>query len=865
MMTSLHITKLAAFALMLMLVSIGFVSADIAITKYDHNQYMDSPYDETFVCSCSTATDYHTVTNVGDFASMFSFTLESEMEWVSMQQKQAYLLPGESIRVAVDVFPPCGLEQDPIYRVYSSSQYGRYRVAETAVTATVCESLQFSLSQEEQEVLPCTETGFTAYIKNIAPYDEQYTLSADTDAVQFAQTSVSLAPGEVAEIPATAQYSCDVSGQQTIEFSAYAKNSDSTHSKQATFNIVEDYEYTLSELQVSTDMCAEVQTTKQVLLTNIAETPNTYTLSHRGPGFAQLSEDVVVVAPGQSKVIDLTMSPTEANTGSYTSTIRATNEYGDVDKTLTINHEIRDCYENIVTVSPAQPQACAGWTDTNVRVENRGETTETFTLIPEGELYSEVSQSKFSLRPGEHRDVVLNISVPDETQQRTVELTVRQTPGIDKLVEVPVQGFSNEACTQIDVSTQKFDVYSDQRVVPVIVSNTGIRASMYDLSLESSIAELEEQQVFLAPGEQSVLHVLIPNADEVAQGQYTGDLRMVSDRAEYRQDLHFTIEEKGLFTKAYERLAFGNAGTVDWCTLAVLVLLVLFGLLAIGVILMQAGKLPSWMMIPSRAHSMRVLLAVLAVVFALLALVSFVNTDVHAGYTEEFAGTNYSQLYHEFGADEIYDLDLSVYFSDPDGEGLTYTHSQPENLRIQIVDNVARIKAAGDFSGQTQVVFTAQDPQGATADSPIMTVRAVKPVPVTPWQWIFAYCGAVNYLLLALIALLLIAAIRDNPRGELVELADGTVVPKNAPQRVKDTAVAQQRNTQVQGDVVAGDKVTNINMSNRDDLYVASVNGKKFHPADSHFVERMPKEDRIIFRTKDEAIKAGYSPSQQVR
>lgn len=44
-----------------------------------------------------------------------------------------------------------------------------------------------------------------------------------------------------------------------------------------------------------------------------------------------------------------------------------------------------------------------------------------------------------------------------------------------------------------------------------------------------------------------------------------------------------------------------------------------------------------------------------------------------------------------------------------------------------------------------------------------------------------------------------------------------------------------------------------------------SSSSKKFHPIDSGNANRIKVENRIYFRNKDEAIKAGYTPAQSVR
>lgn len=867
MTTSSHTTRLLALLAIAAALLSAPALADIAVQKYDHDQYMNSAYDQTYVCSCASTADYYDVTNVGDFAANFEFTIQTDTDWISLETDSAYLQPGETATVAVTLSPPCGLEQDPEYRVYSTSQYGRHRVADRAVTATVCESLQLQLEQHDNDILPCTPADFSLHVKNVAPYKDTYTISTDSDAVTLAQTHVELRSGEEATIPATAQYSCDVSGQQHVSFTAQAHSSGSTHTKQAAIDIRSDYEYTLREADASqASFCAEIETAKQLRVTNIADTPNTYRLEHSGPGFVSLSEDLLVLQPGQSKTVQLAIDADERHVGDYTSTVEATSEYGESEKEISVDYSVRDCYENQVTVTPPTNTVCAGWTNFTVRVENRGESAQTFSLVPEGDLFSEVSANNFALRPAEHRDVTLRTSIPDRDENWVVDLLVRQTPGLEKSVKIPVEGVSNAACTQLRTSERKLTLYTDEQLVPVILTNDGIEAATYDLGLESDVISLREEEVFLAPGEQAVIHLELDEVANVAEGQYVAAFTAHSDRATYREDFHLTVKDKGFFQRAYERVAFGDQGYVDWCLLIGLVLLVLALVLAAAWIAAANGRLELTLS-RETVETAKAVLAALAVVFLAAALYTGATTGIATEYEQPLNGSNYSALYHEFPQNTQYDLDLSRYFFDPDEEGLTYTHSQPANLDISIEDSVARINPQRGYSGYENVVFTAQDPAGATADSPIMTVRVVGVVPTTLWQWISAYCATINYVLLALAALLAAGLFGTakrprEQRTDLVELESGEVVAAGSRQAREQEVVRPvppgQQPTQVGGDVVAGDKVTYVGAS-KPTVLVASATGKKVHRRTCPTVSRIPKEKRVTFTSEQQALEEGYS------
>ncbi|MBI4407912.1 MAG: cadherin-like domain-containing protein [Candidatus Kerfeldbacteria bacterium] len=62
-------------------------------------------------------------------------------------------------------------------------------------------------------------------------------------------------------------------------------------------------------------------------------------------------------------------------------------------------------------------------------------------------------------------------------------------------------------------------------------------------------------------------------------------------------------------------------------------------------------------------------------------------------------------------------FDLDDYFSDPDGDTLSYTMSEVEGVSASVNDGKVRLSADEDFASSVAVVFTATDTSGATAQS----------------------------------------------------------------------------------------------------------------------------------------------------
>jgi hypothetical protein len=90
------------------------------------------------------------------------------------------------------------------------------------------------------------------------------------------------------------------------------------------------------------------------------------------------------------------------------------------------------------------------------------------------------------------------------------------------------------------------------------------------------------------------------------------------------------------------------------------------------------------------------------------------DTKCESFYSKTICESNY---YLRFNEDTTYNLDLSKWFYDPDGDKLTYSTKQGVNLDIQLKGEIAKIKPRRDWYGTEEVLFYATDNKGGKAES----------------------------------------------------------------------------------------------------------------------------------------------------
>jgi len=88
-----------------------------------------------------------------------------------------------------------------------------------------------------------------------------------------------------------------------------------------------------------------------------------------------------------------------------------------------------------------------------------------------------------------------------------------------------------------------------------------------------------------------------------------------------------------------------------------------------------------------------------------------------------------SSLYHKWYKNQVYKIDLSKYFTDPDNNNLTFSAKNQKDFTIEINGNIAEITPNKDFTGVNEVIFIAKDTQGLSATSSRFVLHVVEKEP----------------------------------------------------------------------------------------------------------------------------------------
>lgn len=136
--------------------------------------------------------------------------------------------------------------------------------------------------------------------------------------------------------------------------------------------------------------------------------------------------------------------------------------------------------------------------------------------------------------------------------------------------------------------------------------------------------------------------------------------------------------------------------------------------------------------------------------FFLLAIFVVLITFVSKPSAEKTLGIP-DQVWNQ---DERRYLNLSQYFTDPDGDKLNFKSSPTENIVVDVINDVALLIPKEGWTGQELVTFYAEDESGELAKSNIVRLKVQKrimPKQLEPYKNVIGIAGVILVLLIFLV------------------------------------------------------------------------------------------------------------------
>lgn len=942
--------KILTLILSLLILSTA-VSAELVINKYTNDFVASSPNNEQLkLCSCETKVDKIIVENIGTFYGDFHVDVRGDYPaGIRIVKQDFQLAPKHFQEVLIYIENSCGLRGTFEYDVVVTNSYGRTQVIHRTIRVDRCDSASLEVTPFSRTVGLCQPAVFNVTMANTGTFADTFSLGFGGYQPDAAARDVYLQPGESYSQDVTFEFPCTTYGKRTIPFTLITEKNGPAETLWRDITITNDYGYGLN-VSSRIDVCARTTTEVPIIVENTADVPDDVRIELDAPRFVTLASDVHLNA-SESKNITLTIAPEEP--GVHTISIRSSDRFGGITRDRDIELHVNNCYDPAVdmrltpeTVMSGPDSACCGEKTYYVNIRNNGDRAQTFQVSIDGPSFFVLEETTVRLEPDQNINVPINAELPcsDELYSAVVRVSPLGQPQVNVSAQLAVNSATERTCHMVQIDDDELDVKDTATIVPVIVKHTGIEGGEYDITVNSTLFEIQEESITLLPGDQRAIHLVpITNLTEEEKGRYIVQPSFTLREQElvYNEHVGIDLEGKGFFERLMDWLYGLPWNSITLCVIVVFLLLLLIIVAAIILGMIYAGR-PVFAsgLKPSTLFWLKTVLIV-AIVLLLIAMLFLEAPGAEIQY-ERVAQTTESLTIEMYQNTEKM-IDVKQYFTDPDMDILSYTVTQPRDISATIEGSTLNLRPDMNFAGQNTMVITASDSKGGIADSPVFIINVIPRRQLGFLQWVQMWChylvvgGLILLLLLLLLIVLTIPEYRPKPySGNTLIVIDkgkaaaarrrsGRVVRKKKAVRKTRTAAAskaaaKRRATRKRGartaartaargsralvpvrgvTVARGRQVTparretlvrefkgsgqTVNIAvgaqphpapavlavpgyqQSEIIYVGSKEGNTVHTPYCINARRIPKNKRVAYSTKREAVSAGLVPCKMCR
>ncbi|MFH1591734.1 MAG: Ig-like domain-containing protein [archaeon] len=284
------------------------------------------PPDSAEFLVCAESAEYFpfVIGNFAKFDNAFNLAIEGP-EWAWLEADAIAVKPGQTGVVNVFVAPPVGSENQYPIRVYSTSQMGDITQASSFV-ASVGTCFDYSVDFESDEISTCCHTyDITAKITNDGDRDLPLQLGLSGELAPYASV-----PAEYVTVPAAGNLTIPITISPVCQEGRY-------NSTSLSLNAIVNYEQARTERSDSIaiefappDRCYDLEVTNlgslfnsnrintdhqptsaSIEVINLGLLPVSYTVAVDGPIWISSSTNEVVLGPGDSTNLTVSLEPFE--------------------------------------------------------------------------------------------------------------------------------------------------------------------------------------------------------------------------------------------------------------------------------------------------------------------------------------------------------------------------------------------------------------------------------------------------------------------------------------------------------------------------------------------------------------------------
>ncbi|MEM2822100.1 MAG: FixG Ig-like domain-containing protein [Candidatus Pacearchaeota archaeon] len=391
-----------------------------------------------------------------------------------------------------------------------------------------CNKLVLSL-EPVKDVCACDAKIYKASIKNNGIYRERYKIEIMGNAASFARLStdmLALDPGETRNFLVYFNPSCSLKAD-SYSFTLKASSLDSRALAilDGKINVRNCYGYELLPEKNFYSLCDGEKGSVKFTIANKGESENSYEINLDGPSWAHLTKNRLILAPGESNEVNISLLPKFGEKeGNYSLKIKTLSDKGKILAKDTITVQLRECHSASLEIlfDKNSDKICNALSNTyEVELKNTGEKPGDYVLMLTGPSWAKLKNATTAqLEPQKSFKFNLEISPPYGTKSDRYEIKISakdRNSEVKVSDEIVIETFTKEECykPKINLEEKEIKVAKDStKVIIATVENVGARKASYIVdssgtanrfvSVTPSLLEIEPEKakplyIYIAP------------------------------------------------------------------------------------------------------------------------------------------------------------------------------------------------------------------------------------------------------------------------------------------------------------------------------------------------------------------------------
>lgn len=657
-----------------------------------------------------------------------------------------YLEAGQKQTIYLYITPPSTTMPNSYNLIVNIESQGTNKQLTQVVNVENCHSTSLTIKEAVKEMCSCDETDLVLTLENKGKYLEQYELSVngyDSTWFTLSPSSISLLPGSKADILAHLKVPCGTSGDYETTFSVKGKNSIAQDSAETLVKVYPCYDFILSSEKNSYEVCENKKLEVPLIIKNIGTQDNIYQINYNGPIWTSIDKKDIEIKKGESGIFNILASPPLKTTGEFTASVEVMSKNGKVIKKQDIKINSVKCYDFSLSIPEEKQTICNGLTATYAAtLKNLGKFTANYDVTVNGPDWAKLSDTKVTLEPGKDKSLSLTIAPPQTSLIQDYVITIKATDTETKISSedtLTITTASLEQCYQPSITSEKDTVEIAQdhtATAGFMIENKGTKEAIYDIVLTGTatqFSQINPGAVTISPSKAQNLYLYIAPSPEIEIGTYTAtvtarlkDTTILASKTINIKVVEKTTEEEtpvvqpkeSLFTKIIN--FFKKLFTIEKPATQP----------AQNETIIPIEPVTNETTTPSNETNQTITPPANETQTVPPAQTPVEPQEPEQGKTAPYLDKQIPEI--KIAKDQPYNIDLDLYFKDPNNDKLYYAAVSPLNMTLKIDQNKVTVTPDAGFQGERKLTFYASDGKEAASSNEVKITVGAGTIPTAP-------------------------------------------------------------------------------------------------------------------------------------